>query len=69
MDHDDTMTLIFRCPAELMDILPPPLPAVQGLPDWFKALPHTAFNAVTQGGRPDGQTLPALHRRHDLRLS
>jgi hypothetical protein len=54
MDHDDTMTLIFRCPAELMDMLPPPFPAVQGLPDWFKALPHTAFNAVTQ---VEGQTV------------
>jgi hypothetical protein len=49
MDQDDTMTLIFRCPPELLDILPPPIPAVQGLPDWFKALPHTAFNATTQG--------------------
>jgi hypothetical protein len=49
MDHDNRMTLKFRCPPELAAILPPPIPAVQGLPDWFKALPHTAFNSVTQG--------------------
>ena len=48
MDQDRTMKLIFRCPPELAEILPPPVPAVQGLPDWFKALPHTAFNALTQ---------------------
>ena len=54
MDQDDTMTLIFRCPRELMDILPPPTPAVQGLPDWFKALPHSAFNTITQS---EGQTV------------
>ena len=54
MDQDGTMTLIFRCPAELLDLLPPPIPAVQGLPDWFKTLPHTAFNVVTQG---EGQTI------------
>ncbi|HZQ11221.1 MAG TPA: hypothetical protein VFB31_00245 [Pseudolabrys sp.] len=47
-DDDDGMTLIFRCPPELIGLLPPPIPAVQGLPDWFKALPHSAFNAVTQ---------------------
>ena len=54
MDQDDTMTLIFRCPPELMDTLPPPIPAVQGLPDWFKALPHSAFNTIAQS---EGQTV------------
>jgi len=29
-------------------MLPPPLPAVQGLPDWFKAMPQKAFNVVLQ---------------------
>ncbi len=48
MDQNNTMTLIFRCPPELAAILPPPIPAVQGLPDWFKALPQNAFNAITQ---------------------
>ncbi len=47
-DEDEGMTLIFRCPPELIGVLPPPIPAVQGLPDWFKALPQTAFNTITQ---------------------
>ncbi len=49
MNQDGKMKLIFRCPPELAAILPPPIPAVQGLPGWFKSLPQTAFNAVTQG--------------------
>jgi hypothetical protein len=40
------MTLTFRCPPELDGILPRPIPAVQGLPDWFKAMPTKAFNAT-----------------------
>jgi hypothetical protein len=51
---DDQMTLIFRCPPELLGLLPPPIPAVQGLPNWFKALPQKAFNAITQS---EGQTI------------
>ena len=42
------MTVTFRCPPELEPILPRPIPAVQGLPDWFKALPHKAFSATHQ---------------------
>ena len=42
----DSMTLTFRCPAELDGLLPPPAPAALGLPDWFKAMPPQAFNAV-----------------------
>ena len=37
-------TLTFRCPRELDEILPRPIPAVFGLPDWFKALPQTIFD-------------------------
>jgi len=44
MERRDEKTLIFRCPAALENLLPPPIPAVQGLPDWFKALPAKAFN-------------------------
>src|SRR6476661_5661391 len=47
-DDNEKMTLLFRCPAELAGLLPPPVPAVEGLPDWFKAMPQKAFNAVTQ---------------------
>ncbi len=45
-EHDNSMTLTFRCPAELDGRLPPPLPAAQGLPDWFKVMTPQAFNAV-----------------------
>lgn len=48
MSDNDEMTLVFRCPAELMGMLPPPYAAVEGLPDWFKAMPQKAFNAVSQ---------------------
>jgi len=44
MDKINEITLIFRCPAALETLLPRPIPAVQGLPDWFKALPQRAFN-------------------------
>lgn len=44
MDQDDEMTLTFRCPAELDSILPRPIPAVLGLPEWFKTMPLKAFN-------------------------
>jgi hypothetical protein len=43
---DNTMTVTFRCPPELEAILPRPIPAVLGLPDWFKRLPQKAFNAT-----------------------
>ena len=46
MDHTGPMTLTFRCAPELDEVLPRPIPAVLGLPDWFKAMPHTAFNAI-----------------------
>lgn len=38
----------FRCPPELMGVLPKPIPAVQGLPDWFKALPQQNFSETMQ---------------------
>jgi hypothetical protein len=38
------MTLTFRCPAALEPRLPRPIPAVLGLPDWYKAVPQKAFN-------------------------
>src|SRR6195256_836643 len=43
---DNPMTLTFRCPAELEGLLPAPVPAALGLPDWFKAMPPQAFNVV-----------------------
>jgi hypothetical protein len=44
MDQSNQMTLVFRCPPGLENILPRPIPAVEGLPDWFKALPAKSFN-------------------------
>lgn len=38
------MTLKFRCPPGLGKLLPRPIPAVQGLPEWFKSLPQKAYN-------------------------
>ena len=40
------MILTFRCPPGLETIVPRPIPAVLGLPDWFKALPAKTFNAI-----------------------
>jgi hypothetical protein len=44
MDDVHQMTLRFRCPRELETILPRPIPAMLGLPDWFKTMPQKAFN-------------------------
>lgn len=38
----------FRCPPELEETLPRPVPAVQGLPGWFKNMPVRAFSALAQ---------------------
>jgi hypothetical protein len=37
-------TVTFRCPPELAGVLPRPIPAAHGLPDWFKALPQRSFS-------------------------
>lgn len=41
-------TIKFRCPSELETILPRPIPAVSGLPEWFKSMPAAAFSDITQ---------------------
>src|SRR5213080_709217 len=46
-DQTERLTLMFRCPPELESILPRPLPAILGLPEWFKTMPAEAFSAVT----------------------
>jgi hypothetical protein len=38
----------FRCPPELDAILPRPIPAVMGIPDWFKTMPAKAFSDIVQ---------------------
>jgi len=47
MERADQVALTFRCAAELECLLPRPTPAVQGLPDWFKALPSRTINTTT----------------------
>lgn len=41
-----SMMLTFRCPKELEGLLAPPIPAVQGLPGWLKAMPNQAFSTA-----------------------
>jgi hypothetical protein len=36
------MKVTFRCPPELFDILPRPVPARDGLPEWLRAMPAEA---------------------------
>src|SRR5689334_10204233 len=44
MDQASPTTVTFACPPELEAVLPKPVPAVLGLPEWFKAMPQKAFN-------------------------
>lgn len=41
-------TLKFRCPKELEGLIPKPIPASMGVPDWIKTMPATAFSALNQ---------------------
>ncbi len=47
MNEDNQVTVKFRCPPQMEAILPRPIPAVRGLPDWFKALPQNCFSAIS----------------------
>lgn len=49
MDEMENLTIAFRCPPELESVLPRPIPAVQGIPEWFRTMPQRAFSAVSQG--------------------
>jgi hypothetical protein len=40
------LNVVFRCPPELEGVLPRPSLALLGLPDWFKAMPASAFSSV-----------------------
>ena len=48
MSNSNKLTLKFRCPAELEGLLPPPVPAAQGVPDWLKTMPATSFSSINQ---------------------
>lgn len=43
------LLLNFRCPKELDGLLPPPVPALRGLPSWIKEMPQSAFSPVVSG--------------------
>ena len=46
MNDASPMTITFRCPPELEPVLPRPIPAVLGLPEWFKAMPQKSYSTV-----------------------
>lgn len=48
MSETDPLTLKFRCPTELEGLIPAPVPAPMGVPDWVKTMPATAFSALNQ---------------------
>src|SRR5215813_12682199 len=47
IDQANQLTIKFSCPPEMEQVLPRPIPAVRGLPDWFKALPQHGFSSVS----------------------
>jgi hypothetical protein len=46
MEPESELKVTFRCPPELEGLLPRPIPAVEGLPDWFKQMPHKTVSPV-----------------------
>jgi hypothetical protein len=38
------LKIVFRCDPALLDRLPRPLPALQGLPDWLRSMPSAAYS-------------------------
>jgi len=59
-DQADQHRVTFRCPPELEAILPRPIPAVRGLPDWFKALPQKAFSETMRDDVPTIKKCPPV---------
>jgi hypothetical protein len=48
MNDIEPLKIKFCCPPELEATLPRPLPAVEGLPGWFKSMPIRAFSEIAQ---------------------
>jgi hypothetical protein len=48
MNDIERPTIKFCCAPGLEATLPRPIPAVQGIPDWFKAMPARAFSEMSQ---------------------
>ena len=38
------MTIVFRCDPRIDHILPRPVPARRGLPEWLRSMPMAAFS-------------------------
>lgn len=47
METLNQMNVKFACPAEMAEVLPRPVLAVRGLPEWFKAMQQSSFSAVS----------------------
>jgi hypothetical protein len=47
-NETEHLTLKFRCPAEVKDKIPSPIPAASGLPDWLKTMPARAFSGTNR---------------------
>lgn len=47
-DNKNKLTLKFRCPPGLEGLIPPPVPAAQGIPDWLKSMPASAWSAISR---------------------
>jgi hypothetical protein len=43
------LTLSFKCDPAIIDRVPAPVPAREGLPEWVRSMPAEAFNAVLAG--------------------
>ena len=46
MEQEGEFVITFRCPPELEAVLPRPIPAVEGLPDWFKRMPQKVVSPL-----------------------
>jgi hypothetical protein len=55
---DASQTLTFRCPKELEGLLPPPIPAAQGLPDWLRTMPQEVSSAIMGGSNDTVKRCP-----------
>lgn len=55
---DVSQLLTFRCPKELEGLLPPPIPAAQGLPDWLRTMPQEVSSAIMGGANDTVKRCP-----------
>ena len=68
MSSGPAQTLTFRCPRELEGLLPPPVPAARGLPDWIRDMPQEAYSALVGGPDDTVKRCPPFIDGHDRRF-